>query len=65
MFLGKDGEHGTEYRKVQCRHLLVELFRQEVDTVLASRGFLPTLQQNNLRQHLFRERTRHQKGMMA
>ena len=24
MFLGKDGEHGTEYREAQCRHLLIE-----------------------------------------
>ena len=31
MFLGKDGEHCSERGKVQCQHLLVELFRQEVD----------------------------------
>ena len=59
-FLRRDGEHGTEYRKVQCRHLLIELFRQEVDVVYASRSFLPTPQQTKLRQRLFREGTRHQ-----
>ena len=60
VFLGKDSEHGTECRKVQCRHLLIELFRQEADLILASRAFLPVRQQIKLRQHLFREGARHQ-----
>ena len=62
MYLGNDGKHRTECKKLQCRHFLVELFRQEIDIGLASCGFLPTLQQIKLRQHLFREETRHQEG---
>ena len=31
----KDGEHGTEYSKLQCQNLLIELYRQEIDIVLA------------------------------
>ena len=54
-FLGKDGEQRTECIKAQCRTLLIELFRQEVDVVLARRGFLPIPQQIKLRQNLFRE----------
>ena len=34
MFIGKDGELGTEYKKVHCRHLLIELFWQEIEIVL-------------------------------
>ena len=41
MFLGKEGEHCTECRKVQYGHVLVELFREEIDVGLASRAFLP------------------------
>ena len=35
MFLGEDGEQRTECRKVPCLLWLVELFRQEVDSVFA------------------------------
>ena len=35
LFLGKVGELCTENRKVVCRNFLIELFRREVDIVLA------------------------------
>ena len=60
MFLGKDGAYHTECRKVQCHHLLVELFRQEMDIVLAGRGFIPIPEQYKLRPHVVREKTQHQ-----
>ena len=37
--MGKDGEHRTDCWKMPSRHLLNELFWQEVDVVLARRGF--------------------------
>ena len=40
MFLGEDVEHCTECGKVQCRQLLNDLFRQEVDTILVGLGFI-------------------------
>ena len=45
VFLGQDGEHGTEYRRVQCRHLLIVLCRKEVDTILVGLGFIPIPEQ--------------------
>ena len=39
-----DGERRTECRRMQCRHLLIEQFREEVDIVLVGRGFLPSPQ---------------------
>ena len=33
--MGEDGEHRTDCWKMPCRHLRNELFRQEVDVVLA------------------------------
>ena len=30
--MSKNGEHGTGCRKVQCRHLRIELSRHEIDT---------------------------------
>ena len=57
VILGKDGGQRTEFRKLQCRHWLIELFRQEVNIVLAGRGFIPTPQQIKLRQHLVRDGT--------
>ena len=35
MSLSKDGEHLIECMKVQCRHLLIELFRQKVQAVVS------------------------------
>ena len=46
----KDGMRRLECRKVQCRHLRIEMCPQEVETALA------TLSQNKLRKHLARER---------
>ena len=43
--------------KVQCRRLLIEIRRQEVETAPASHGFLPTLQRIKLRKHSFRKGT--------
>ena len=60
MLLGKDGEHGTECRKLPCRPLAHRLFRQEVDIGLASRGFHRIPEQINLHQHLVR--VEYQKG---
>ena len=49
MFLDKDGENGTECRKLQCRLLFIEFCREEVNIVLAGRGFLALPQQLKLR----------------
>ena len=65
LLLSKDGEHGTECKKVQCLHLLIELFQQEENIVLASRGFNPAPQQTKLQQHLVLEGTRHLEGRMT
>ena len=42
-------------------HLLIELFKQEVDSVLVGRGFIPTPQQIKRCQELVCEGTRHHK----
>ena len=61
---GEDDERLTESRKVQFRHITIDLFRPEVNVSLAGLGFLPRPQQIMLR-HLFRERTGHLEGRMA
>ena len=40
----------TEYLKVQFRHFLIELFRQQEDIDLVGLGFLPISQNIKLRQ---------------
>ena len=40
----------TEYLKVQFRHFLIELFRQQEDIDLVSLSFLPISQNMKLRQ---------------
>ena len=41
----RHGEHSTECEKVQIRHIIIELFRQEVDSVSLGRGFPPIQKQ--------------------
>ena len=45
----RKGKLRTEYLKVQFRHFLIELFRQQEDIDLASLSFLPISQKNKLR----------------
>ena len=54
----------TESRKVQSSHFLLELSRQEADISLAGLFFLPLPQEIKLRQHLIREGTRHEEGIL-
>ena len=39
LYLGKDADHRTDCKKVQCRHFLNERFRKEPDIAHVSRGF--------------------------
>ena len=60
MQLREGGERRTKHREVQCRHFLVEQFRQDVSLGLANRGFIPIPQLIKLRQHLVLQGTQHQ-----
>ena len=61
MFLRKDGERHRVQEGANSP-LSIDLFRQEVEIVFASRGFLPTTEQIKLRQRLVRERTQINNG---
>ena len=65
ILLGKNSELRTKCSQVLCRHLLIDLYGQQVDFVLVGRGFIPIPQQNKVRLHLVLERTRQQEGMVA
>ena len=46
--LCKGGEHRTEHREVQCRHILTEQFWEEVDiSLVVSRGSIQFLNQTS------------------
>ena len=60
LILGGDIDRRTECRRMQIRHFLIELYRDEVGVVFVGRGFRPILQHIKLRQHLVREGTHHQ-----
>merc|ERR550514_87590 len=64
LLLREHSEVGTKSREVQLRHLLVQLFGQQVDIVLVGLGLLPVLQKVQLCQHLVCEGARHHKRRM-
>ena len=51
----EDDERLTESRKVQFRHITIDLFRPEVNVSFAGLGFLPIPEKIMLRQNLVRE----------
>ena len=65
MLLGRDGDWLNERRKVQRRHSLVGLNRQEIDLFFVCRVLIPTPERNKLCQHLVPEGMLHLKGMLA
>ena len=54
---GEDDERLTESRKVQFRHIIMDLLRPEVNVSLAGLPFLPIPEQIMLRQHWFAKNT--------
>ena len=55
LILGGDIDRRTECRRMQIRHLLIELCRQEVGIVFVGRGFLPRPLRIKLCQHKVRD----------